>query len=125
MSKVKRNTMFEPHYIIIIIIICVQTIKAAETHLRHSTCERSYYLAVVQDCKIAIPAQYVTGSPTTVLSPPPPGAAILPGSGSACMHYSFDFARQVHYPSNPLQPGPMFFKTARKCGIFGVCCEAL
>ena len=41
------------------------------------------------------------------------------------MHYSFDFAQQIHYPSNPLQPGPIFFKTPRKCGIFGVCCEAL
>ena len=36
---------------------------------------------------------------------------------------SFDFAQQVHYPHNPLQPGPMYFKTARKCAIFGVCCE--
>ena len=41
------------------------------------------------------------------------------------MHYSFDFAQQVHYPSNPLQPGPMYFKTARKCAIFGVCCEGV
>lgn len=33
---------------------------------------------------------------------------------------SFDFAHQIHYPSNPQQVGPEFFKTARKCGIFGV-----
>ena len=103
----------------------MQTLKAAETHLRRATCERSYYRAVVQDCKIAVCAQYVTGSPTPVFSPPPPGAAIPSGSGPACMHYSFDFAQQVHYPPNPLQPGPMFFKTARKCGIFGVCCEGI
>ena len=36
------------------------------------------------------------------------------------MHYSFDFAQQVHCPSDPLQPGPVFFLTGRKCGIFGV-----
>ena len=41
------------------------------------------------------------------------------------MHYSFDFAQGVHYPSNPLQPGPAYFKSARKCGIFGVACEPL
>ena len=41
------------------------------------------------------------------------------------MHYSFEFAQQVHYPSNPLQPGPIYFLTPRKCGIFGVCCEAI
>ena len=41
------------------------------------------------------------------------------------MHYSFDYAQQVHIPSNPLQPGPIYFKTPRKCGIFGVMCEGV
>ena len=41
------------------------------------------------------------------------------------MHYSFDFAQQIHYPSNPLQPGPAYFLTAHKCQIFGVACEPL
>ena len=41
------------------------------------------------------------------------------------MHYSYDYAQQVHYPSNPLQPGPIYFKTPWKCSIFGVCCEAI
>lgn len=41
------------------------------------------------------------------------------------MHYSFDYAQTVHYPSNPQQPGPAYFKSARKCGIFGVTCEPL
>lgn len=41
------------------------------------------------------------------------------------MHYSFDFAQQVHYPSNAAQPGPLYFLTPRKCGIFGVHCEGL
>ena len=41
------------------------------------------------------------------------------------MHYSFDYAQQVHFPSNALQPGPLFFKTARKCNVFGVACEPL
>ena len=41
------------------------------------------------------------------------------------MHYSYDFAQQVHFPINPLQPGPAYFLSARKCQIFGVCCEPL
>ena len=41
------------------------------------------------------------------------------------MHYSFDFAQQVHIPSNPMQPGPIYFKTPRKFSIFGVMCEAI
>ena len=36
----------------------------------------------------------------------------------------FDYAQQVHYPFNAQQPDPIFFKTAQKCGIFGVSCEA-
>lgn len=30
---------------------------------------------------------------------------------------------QVHLPSDPIQPGPIYFKTPRKCRIFGVMCE--
>lgn len=47
------------------------------------------------------------------------------GEAKQCksVHLSFDFAQQVHYPSNPLQPGPMYFKTARKCALFGVANE--
>ncbi|MEQ2242200.1 hypothetical protein ILYODFUR_033319 [Ilyodon furcidens] len=48
-----------------------------------------------------------------------------PSSKKIRMHYSFDFAQQMHFPSNPLQPGPMYFLTPRKCGLFGVSCEDL
>ena len=48
-----------------------------------------------------------------------------PASNNITVHYSFDFAQQVHYPSNPLQPGPIYFLTPRKAAIFGVCCEAI
>ena len=41
------------------------------------------------------------------------------------MHYSFDYAQQVHLPSNPQQPGPIYFLVPRKCGLFGVCCEGI
>lgn len=58
------------------------------------------------------------------------------------VHYSFDMAQQVtiiyltshpvlcmfskvHYPSNPMQPGPVYFLTPRKCAIFGISCEAI
>ena len=41
-----------------------------------------------------------------------------PCSLDGTMHYAFDYARQVHYPSNPMQPGLIYFKTPRKCGIF-------
>jgi len=40
-------------------------------------------------------------------------------------HYSFDFAQQIHYPYSPQQRGKEYFKTARKCMLFGVTCEPI
>ena len=48
-----------------------------------------------------------------------------PCSLDTTIHFSFDFAQQVHYPSNPMQRGPIYFKTPRKCAIFGIMCEAI
>ena len=39
------------------------------------------------------------------------------------MHYSYDYAQQLHYPVNAQQAGPENFKTAQKCNLFGVSCE--
>lgn len=46
-------------------------------------------------------------------------------SYSDIMHYSFDYAQNLQFPCNPQQPGPIYFKSTRKCGIFGVSCEPL
>ena len=32
-----------------------------------------------------------------------------PNSPDIAMYYSFEFAQQIHYPSDPLQPAPMYF----------------
>ena len=58
-------------------------------------------------------------------TPSPPACWLDLCSSDMVAHYSFDMAQQVHYPSDPFQPGPMYFLTPRKCAIFGVCCEAL
>lgn len=99
-----------------------QTLQAAEAHLLRAMCERSYYRTAVKDSRDAIQHHFTTNE---VFSPPPVGSIVPSGSGPVRVHYSFDFAQQVHYPHNPLQPGPMYFKTARKCAIFGVCCEGI
>ena len=39
------------------------------------------------------------------------------------MHYSYDYAQQLHYPVNAQQDGPEYFKSTRKCNLFGVSCE--
>ena len=48
-----------------------------------------------------------------------------PCSVNTTIHYSLDYAQQIHIPSKPMQQGPISFKTPRKCGIFEVMCEAV
>ena len=66
-------------------------------------CERSFYRTAVKSSCDAV-------TEDGVLTLPSPGSALPSGSGPNTVHYSFDFAQQVHYPDNPLQPGPMYFK---------------
>ena len=40
------------------------------------------------------------------------------------VHVSFDYAQNLFYPHSAQQVGPIYFKTPRKCIVFGVCCEA-
>ena len=56
---------------------------------------------------------------------PTVGSIVEPSSTDIVLHVSFDYAQQLHYPCNPLQPGPIYFLTPKKCGIFGVCSEAI
>ena len=102
--------------------LCVQTLKAAEEHLMRATCERSFYPTAVKECRDAVQHHFTTNGSLHI---PAPGSMLALGSGPDTVHYSYDFAQQVHYPHDPLQPGPMYFKTARKCAIFGVCCEGI
>jgi hypothetical protein len=86
-------------------IVQSQVLEKAKHHVDLVQKERQYYQSVLKNAL----DQYNT-SPSSTLS--------------TMYHYSFDFAQQVHFPSNPLQPGPIYLLTPRKCGIFGVCCEA-
>ena len=40
------------------------------------------------------------------------------------LHISFDYAQNVLIPHSPQQVGPIYFKTPRKCHIFGICSES-
>ena len=100
----------------------MQTIKQAEQHLLDVTTERSVYKAALDKAKASIVTHF---SSNGEFSPPPPGADRPSNSTPIEAHYSFDMAQQVFYPNDPLQPGPMYFLTPRKCAIFGVCCEAI
>ena len=90
------------------------TVKAHQDHLNCAQTERAFYRTVRANAEKTVQEIEID-------------AVLHRGSRNPCslnktMHYSFDYAQQVHIPSNPLQPGPIYFKTPRKCGIFGVMC---
>ena len=93
-------------------------VRAQEEHLARENGERSFYKSTIKALKPT--AQQVLEANHGVVPRNNPSCSLQGG-----MNYSYDYAQQVHYPSNPLQPGPIYFKTLRKCSIFGVCCEAI
>ena len=95
------------------------TIDGALEHLRIVKLERSFYKSI---CGESVRAHFVTNGD---FSPPQLASSTPHNSKDIKVHYSFDYAQQVHYPSDPLQPGPIYFLTPRKCTIFGVNCEAI
>ena len=91
-------------------------------HLQIVRMERKHYKSICNECKESVRAHFTTADTFT---PPPPCSNTSNNSKDIKVHYSFDYAQQVHYPSDPLQPGPIYFLTPRKCTVFGVACEAL
>ena len=57
--------------------------------------------------------------------PPPLGSRTPANSRDICAHYSFDYAQRIHFPSDPMQPGPIYVLTPRKCAVFGMNCEVI
>ena len=93
------------------------TVKAHQDHLNCAQTERAFYRTVCANAVKTVQESEIDA----VLQ----RESRYPCSLNKTMHYSFDYAQQVHIPSNPLQPGPIYFKTPRKCGIFGVMCEGV
>jgi hypothetical protein len=100
----------------------MQPIRQAELHILDVTKERSVYQGALEKAKLSVVPYF---SKDGTFSPPLPASKRPPNKTPISAHYSFDMAQQVFYPNDPLQPGPMYFLTPRKCAIFGVCCEAI
>lgn len=78
-------------------------ISTAQAHIQRAKQEREYYNTQIARCTECVQESQLSG--------------VRPQA----VHYSFDFAQQVHFPFDCQQTGPEYFKTARKCGVFGVC----
>ena len=98
------------------------TLRKAEEHLRLVQVERSFYKTTCDKCRESVRSFFTNNGE---FQPPPLSSNITLSSYDIKVYYSFDYAQQVHFPSDPLQPGPIYFLTPRKCTVFGVNCEAL
>ena len=76
---------------------------SAMEHLQKARAERQNYRKQCEDSENAWNAHCSTNKETAY---------------KRSMHYSFDYAQQIHYPYNDQQPGPAYFLTARKCQLF-------
>ena len=97
-------------------------VKTIEEHLRIVQTERSFYKTTCSDVKKEIVAHFTTDgvfTPPALDSQPPVNFVDIRS------YYSFDCAQQVLYSSDPMQPGPIYFLTPRKCAVFGVNCGAI
>ncbi|CAH3159099.1 unnamed protein product, partial [Porites lobata] len=77
-----------------------------ETHLQEAKSEWDFMKRNIAACKDVLQDSIID-----LLSPRP--SCSLKGT----IHYSYDYAQQVHIPSSPQQPGPINFKTPQKCGL--------
>ena len=100
----------------------LRTSNNALEHLQIVKLKQSLYKSVCDQCRDDVLSYFTVGS---VFRPPHLSSQSPPNSQPILVHYSFDYAQQIHFPSDPLQPGPIYFLTPRKCSIFGVHCEAL
>ena len=89
-----------------------EVVRAQEEHLRLAGGEREYYKTCCKECNDSLGAH---------LENTDFGGEQEPCSYFGTVHYSYDYAQQLHYPANPYQPGHIYFKTPRKCSLFGVC----
>ena len=91
-----------------------EVLKKHEDHLRTATMQRSHYTYMCEQSR-AIAKKY------NLIDFRKSERNSLPSS----FHYSFDYAQQVLFPANPMQPGPIYFKVPRRCQVFGIHAEGI
>lgn len=85
--------------------------RKCQEHLELVNAERASYKSIVQKTKDELSLIEVIRDEN---------GFVVPKSYSKSIHYSFDFAQQVHIPFDSQQPGPIYFLTPFKVGLFGI-----
>ena len=86
----------------------VDAVRRQEEHLHLTSGEREYYKLACKETKARVQAH---------LEEPDFAFGQRPCSYKGTVHYSYDYAQQLHYPANPNQPGPIFFNPFTTKGL--------
>ncbi|GFR69773.1 hypothetical protein ElyMa_002057900 [Elysia marginata] len=89
-----------------------EAVQKLSSHYSSTEKEHTFYHSICLETKSHLPEGIS-------LSPHP--ACSFDGT----VHYSFGSAQDLLYPICPYEPGPLFHKYPRKCGLFGVACEGI
>lgn len=87
--------------------------STAQAHLLLVKEEREAYHVAIRETRAAFAAAVTAGLVGSC------GSKLL-NKYQLCMYLSFDFAQMVHLPFDLQQPGPVYFLTLYKLGIFGI-----
>lgn len=90
----------------------LELIEKSRQHLEDAKREREFYKRIIADSRKSVVPYNVTKNQPRCSAP-------------FNIHLSFDMAQQVHIPSNPLQPGPIYFLTPYRVAIFGLMNDTL
>ncbi len=93
----------------------VLVLQKAIAHLRHAKKERDHYRKGIQ----------LAEKDYAALEPKQRQIPCRANTRNITMHYSWDFAQQLHYLYEEQQVGPIYFKTPRRAQLFGVCSEGI
>lgn len=85
--------------------------KKCQEHIDQVYKERGYYKKIVQDTIKNFKQDLIKYAEN---------GKVIQNSYEGSIHYSFDFAQQIHIPHDSQQPGPIYFLTPYKIGIFGI-----
>lgn len=101
--------------------LIMKTINADEASKSEKLKVQERHLRVAQDCRNYYKGQCtLTENLYNALSNEEKSNVI-----DGPIHVSFDYAQNLLIPHQPQQVGPIYFKTPRKCHLFGICCETI
>ncbi|MDM8549422.1 hypothetical protein QUF72_05055 [Desulfobacterales bacterium HSG2] len=96
----------------------LRCLREARRHLLEAKAERDYYRKSIRISKKA----YSDLNENRHYVPHVPHSC---NSADIIMHYSWDYAQDIHFPYEDQQVGTIYFKTPRKAKLFGVCAEGI